>query len=223
MITATGIFISAFCLIVLCVAQAPPNTPCSSAARDCCVTAIEHVTIGGVVYLHQVCTDKSPITCTVGCGCNGLCSDSTARCSCITPSPTMLPTMSLTSTVQPTNMYTPTPTSTSTSIPSAHPSTEPTATPSLTQSMSPTFTVSPSSSLVFPNATSQHHRHHSSSNGGLIGGLFGGFAALVLFNACFMIICAFLTLRHRHSIAKRYRERRPTDEIPLREEEEHQP
>ena len=195
-----GIFLCIYCLIMLCAGQAPPNTPCTTASRDCCTTSIEHVTIGGIVYSHQICKDKVPLSCTQMCGCTGVCSDSTARCSCITPTATSMPSISWTPSMKETN--TPLP-----SV-SSNPSTIPGST--MTQSRLPSVCKYPSLSMITPNATTngsndRHHHHHSKSNGGLIGGLIGGLGGFFIINACVMFACVLVTVKYRHFMADLYR------------------
>lgn len=219
----TGIFFCISLLVVGCIAQAPPNTPCTIASRDCCTSAIEHVTIGGIVYSHQICKDKTPLSCTQGCGCIGLCSDSTARCSCITPTATMAPSISFTPSMKETN----TPLPSVSSNPSATPGS--TSTMTITQSRFPGACKYPSVSMINPNVTTngsnhhhQHH-HHSKSNGSLIGGLIGGLFGFFIINLCTMSTCVLLGVRYRHSIAKLYRSRNtPNDTVPLHESDENQ-
>ena len=129
-------------LVVAVSAQVPQNTPCTTGVSDCCITGIEHVTIDGITYAHEVCRNRQVAACTPGCSCQGLCADSTAQCSCLDPTPSTTRTASQTRTPSATPSRTPSPSETATR----------TASPSRTQSPTSTRSASTTrSNSAFPS------------------------------------------------------------------------
>lgn len=202
--------------IAVALAQVPPNQPCQLAALDCCVTRLEHVVIAGVSYAYQVCGARTTPACTTGCECAGLCSDSTARCTCISPSSTMMPTQTRTPTANPTQS--PSPTAAPTGAPTESPTAAPTVSPSMNSSpsasvdptLSPRVNLSPSVTPTRPKKSpsttplslsssasrAAHEKHHSSSGSSTKGAVVGAsVSALVCFCLALLILATLSTWR----------------------------
>ena len=183
---------------VVALAQVPPaNTPCTTSVSDCCITGIEHVTIDGVTYSHQVCRDRQVASCTSGCSCQGQCSDSSALCSCLDPTPTTTVTASGTPSPSQTPSITPsaseTASQTRTASHTAYPSRSLGSSPSSTGTPSQTppprsASVTPTRFIHVPSVVA-HNQTHAPTRSKTANTHVGVVVSLVVVAACCLCLC----------------------------------